>query len=71
MGEVTKLREPKTPFQRLVRELAEKAMQITHHDASEDEIGFIHEVDLMERRFGPIIRGYMAARARKQKGSRP
>lgn len=67
MSEATELRAPRTPFQRLVRELAEQAMSVTHHDASEYEAGYIHEVDSMERKFGPIIRAYLAARTRSQR----
>lgn len=52
------LPEPKTPFQELVRRLAEVAMQVTHHDASETEAGYIHEVRLMERRFRVLLRSY-------------
>ncbi|MFC7663661.1 hypothetical protein ACFQWF_14505 [Methylorubrum suomiense] len=70
-NEATELREPKTPFQHLVRRLAETAMSVTHHDASEHEPGFIHEVAQMERKFGPIIRGYMAAQARSRRQQEP
>jgi hypothetical protein len=67
--EVEPLREPKSDFQKLVRRLAEAAMQVTHHDAADYEQGYIHEVQLMERRFGPMLRGFMAAKTRKAKGS--
>ena len=52
-----KLREPKGLFQQTVRRLATAAMIVTHHDASEDEPGYIHEVQEMERRFTNILRG--------------
>lgn len=62
--EVEPLREPKSDFQRLIRRLAEAAMQVTHHDAADHEPGYIHEVQAMERRFGPMLRGYLAAKGR-------
>ena len=68
MGEVTELRRQKTVFQKLVRRLAEEAMSVTHHDASPDEPGYVHEVDTMERRFSNHIRAFMSARTRKQNG---
>jgi hypothetical protein len=53
------LREPKGRFQEVVRRLAEAAMSVTHHDASEDEPGYIFEVQSMERKFTNILRGKM------------
>ncbi len=55
-----KLRVPKGALQQLVRQLAEVAMSVTHHDASETEIGYIYEVQAMERRFTNILRGKTA-----------
>lgn len=57
-----RLREPKTRFQRMVRRLAEAAMGVTHHDAAEEEPGYIHEVAAMERKFTRILSGYRPAR---------
>lgn len=58
------LREPKGPFQRLVRRLAEEALTCTHHDA--DEIHAASEINAMERRFTNILRGYLAAESRRR-----
>ncbi len=52
-----KLRDPQNAFQQTMRELAEIAMSVTHHDASEDEPGYIHEVESMERRFSRLLKG--------------
>lgn len=55
------LKEPKSKMGILVRRLAETAMSITHHDASDSEPGYIHEVQAMERRFTAILRGKLRA----------
>lgn len=52
-----KLKEPKTRMAILVRRLAERAMSVTHHDASDAEPGYIHEVQSMERHFTALLRG--------------
>lgn len=54
-----RLREPKGKFQEVIRQLAEIAMSVTHHDASDDEPGYILEVRVMERRFTNLLRGKM------------
>ena len=59
-----KLREPKGHFQETVRRLAEAAMSVTHHDANEAEIGYIHEVESMEAKFSAILRGFLTKRTR-------
>lgn len=38
-------------------------MAATHHDAGEDELGYIHEVKSMERAFAGILRGKLTKRA--------
>lgn len=58
------LEEPRSDFQRLIRELAEDAMSVTHHDAAESEPGYIHEVQAMERRFRKRLASFR--RKRKQ-----
>ncbi len=62
------LAEPRSPFQQCLRDLATAAMSVTHHDAAETESGYIHEVQAMERRFSPIILGYMSRRRNAQGG---
>lgn len=59
------LREPKGRFQEMVRRLADAAMSVTHHDASENEEGYIHEMQSMERLFTGILRGYRSAETRR------
>lgn len=54
------LSNPRTPFQELLRQLAEIAMSITHHDASETEEGYIHEVSRMELHFRKALSKYSA-----------
>lgn len=56
------LREPKGFFQTTIRQLAEKAMQITHHDIDHSEPEAIHEIQAMERAFTNILRGKLATR---------
>lgn len=56
-----KIADPKSKMDALVRRLAEAAMSITHHDASDEEPGYIHEVQSMERRFTAILRGKLRA----------
>jgi hypothetical protein len=51
------LREPKDKFERTVRQLAEAAMSAIHHDSSEADPEYTHEVAALERRFGLILRG--------------
>lgn len=64
------LPEPRTPLAALLRALAENAMSVTHHDASETDPEYRHEVQDMERRFRPLILVYMASRKRTA-GKRP
>ena len=52
-----RLKEPKTKMAILVRRLAERAMSVTHHDAADNEPGYIHEVQTMERKFTALLRG--------------
>lgn len=52
-----RLRTPKGRFQETIRKLAEAAMSITHHDASDHEDGYINEVRAMEEKFTHILRG--------------
>lgn len=56
-GNEEPLKDPKTSREVLLRKLAEAAMSVTHHDASEHEDGFIHEVRTMEEKFSMILRG--------------
>lgn len=56
-GNETPLKAPRTPREKLLRDLALAAMSITHHDASEHEDGFIHEVRYMEIKFAAVLRG--------------
>ena len=62
------LTAPSSPFQECLRQLAVAAMSVTHHDAADTEPGYIHEVQAMERRFRPILRGYMARKRHAQGG---
>ena len=57
-----KLKEPETKFRQLLRDLACAAMSVTHHDASDDEPGYRHEVEAMERRFRAILNHYRGTR---------
>ena len=54
-----RLPDPKNSFQWTIRELAEAAMTVTHHDAADTEPGYISEVRSMERRFSRILKGKM------------
>lgn len=55
------LQTPKTKMGVLVRRLAEIAMSVTHHDASDTEPGYVHEVQLMEQKFTAVLRGKLRA----------
>jgi chromosome segregation ATPase len=57
------LRDPRGKFQKVVRRLAEAAMSVSNHDSAEYEIGYIHEVQSMERKFAAILRGKMKTEA--------
>ena len=59
------LLEPTTRFAELLRNLASAAMSVTHHDAASDEPGYIHEVQVMERRFRNLLRSYLAGTGKK------
>lgn len=61
-GNEAPLKEPRTPREILLRHLAEAAMSVTHHDASDTEDGYIHEVRDMERKFSRILHGKMKAK---------
>jgi len=56
-GNEKPLPEPRGARAELLRRLAEAAMSITHHDASDTEDGYISEVRSMERKFSNILRG--------------
>jgi hypothetical protein len=58
------LPDPRTRLDRCLRELADAAMSVTHHDASDTEPGYIHEVQAMEKRFRVILRTYLNGRRR-------
>jgi hypothetical protein len=62
-----RLPEPTTALGELLRSLADTAMSITHHDAADDEPGYRHEVEEMERRFSPLIRRYVAKHFKTRK----
>lgn len=64
MSEWKPISEPRTPFQRLLRNLAEEAMAVTHHDISETEPEYANEVREMEKRFSRVLRSYNAHRPR-------
>lgn len=65
--EIYPLPSPKGQYATLLRRLAEAAMSVTHHDASDDEPGYRHEVQAMERRFRRIFSGMtIARRTRKE-----
>jgi hypothetical protein len=50
-------KEPKTPFDRAIRELAEAAMKVCRHDCGpEFDIEWHHEIKAMEEKFRRIVR---------------
>jgi hypothetical protein len=53
-----RLKEPRTPFARLLRSLAADAMAVTHHDIDFSEPEAVHEIEQMEKRFGRTLRSY-------------
>jgi hypothetical protein len=64
-----RLSDPRTPLDFVVRELAEAAMSVTHHDCSEYDIEYVHEIQCMERRFRRIVTAYSRSRAQVKRSS--
>lgn len=47
--------DPRTPFERTIRKLAEAAMSVCHHDCGETDIEWHHEIRALERKFFAIL----------------
>lgn len=47
--------DPRTPFEKTIRQLALAAMSVCHHDCGEQDIEWHHEVKALERRFFEIL----------------
>jgi hypothetical protein len=52
-----RLPEPRSRYAELLRRLAEAAISVTNHDAGEHEPGYMHEVEVMEKKFRHILSG--------------